>query len=166
MLVYRQQVVVQQHLHLAHRVLQLLRRQLAFPHHNHLPSVLLKHAVVLLVALLVTADLATQNSRLDEGILQHAEFIKSLLTLNSLLLTGGSATPCPCQKHPLTNIAVLYGRSTISGFPGTLFTFSRYLYPCPHSHRRTFSSGFVPEPLICDMHLCRCSGVIVSVIGQ
>ena len=53
MAVQRQHVLVQQQLHLAHRVVDEGGLQLAFPDNDDLPSVLLQHSVVLLVALLV-----------------------------------------------------------------------------------------------------------------
>jgi hypothetical protein len=65
----------------------------------------------------------------------------------------------------LTNIAVLYLRITMSGLPGTLLTFSLYLYPCAHSHRLTSISGFVAWLRMRDMHLWRCAGVRMSGMG-
>ena len=67
------------------------------------------------------------------------------------------------QKQPLTKIAVLYLRITISGLPGTLLTFSLYRYPCAHSHFRTVISGFVALLRICDMQRWRWAGVSFSV---
>ena len=69
---------------------------------------------------------------------------------------------CPCQKQPLTKIAVLYLRMTISGLPGTLLTFKRYLYPCDHNHFRTSISSLVALLRICDMQRWRCVGVRTS----
>ena len=69
---------------------------------------------------------------------------------------------CPCQKQPLTKIAVLYLRITMSGLPGTLFTFSLYRYPCAHSHFLTVISGFVALLRICDMQRWRWAGVRTS----
>lgn len=51
--VQRQHVLVQQQLHLAHRVVDEGGLELAFPDNDDLPSVLLQHAVVLLVTLSV-----------------------------------------------------------------------------------------------------------------
>ena len=59
------------------------------------------------------------------------------------------------QKQPLTKIAVLYLRITMSGLPGTLLTFSLYRYPCAHSHFLTVISGFVALLRICDMQRWR-----------
>ena len=45
---------------------------------------------------------------------------------NSVFVAGNAdflQFSCPCQKHPLTNIIVLYLGKTISGFPGNFFTF-------------------------------------------
>ena len=53
MAVQRQHVLVQQQLHLAHRVVDEGGLQLAFPDDNHLPAILLQHSVVLLVTLSV-----------------------------------------------------------------------------------------------------------------
>ena len=50
-------VLVQQQLHLAHRVVDEGGLQLAFPDNDDLPSVFLQHSVVLLVALLVPPNL-------------------------------------------------------------------------------------------------------------
>ena len=82
-----------------------------------------------------------------------------LFCQNSVLVLGiaNNLHPsCPCQKHPLTNIAVLYLRITMSGLPGTFFTFNLYLYPCAQSHSRTSISGFVALLRICDMQRWRC----------
>ena len=57
MFVERQHVLVQQQFHLAHRVVDKGGLELAFPDDDHLPAVLLPHAVVLLVTLLVPPDL-------------------------------------------------------------------------------------------------------------
>ena len=74
-------------------------------------------------------------------------------------------TPVPLhQKQPLTKIAVLYLRITMSGLPGTLLTFSLYRYPCAHSHFLTVISGFVALLRICDMQRRRCAGVRTSGI--
>ena len=85
---------------------------------------------------------------------------RSIFACQNAVLVFGSTNclqpSCPCQKQPLTNIAVLYLRITISGLPGTLLTFSLYLYPCVHSHFRTVISGFVPLLRICDIQRWRC----------
>lgn len=64
--------------------------------------------------------------------------LRSIFACQNAVFVFGSTNSlhpsCPCQKQPLTNIAVLYLRITISGLPGTLLTFSRYLYPCAHRH--------------------------------
>lgn len=57
MLVEREEVVIEQLLHLAHGVVDEGGLELALPDDNHLPSVILQHAVVLLVTLLVPPDL-------------------------------------------------------------------------------------------------------------
>ena len=56
-LVEREEVVIEQLLHLAHGVVDEGGLELALPDDNHLPAVLLQHSVVLLVALLVAAYL-------------------------------------------------------------------------------------------------------------
>ena len=71
----------------------------------------------------------------------------------------------PCQKQPFTKIAVLYLGSTISGLPGSSFTWSRYRNPRFHKAWRTSSSGFVLIDRICDIQLCRCWDVILSAMG-
>lgn len=50
---------------------------------------------------------------------------------------------CPCQKHPCTNIMVLYLANTISGLPGKSFLCNLYLTPLPNKYLRTINSGFV-----------------------
>lgn len=86
--------------------------------------------------------------------------LRSIFACQNAVFVFGSTNSlhpsCPCQKQPLTNIAVLYLRITISGLPGTLLTFSRYLYPCAHSHFRTAISGIVPMLRICDIQRWRC----------
>ncbi len=93
---------------------------------------------------------------------------RSIFACQNAVLVFGSTNclhpSCPCQKQPLTNIAVLYLRITMSGLPCTLLTFNRYLYPCIHSHFLTANSGFVPLLRICDIQLWRCCGVIISGI--
>lgn len=49
---------------------------------------------------------------------------------------------CLCQKHPFTKMTVLYLGSTISGQPGSFFTFLRYRNPFEKRYLRTISSGF------------------------
>ena len=55
-LVEGEEVVVQQQLHLAHRVLDDGGFQLALPDDDHMPAVFLQQAVVFLVALAVAPD--------------------------------------------------------------------------------------------------------------
>ena len=94
--------------------------------------------------------------------------LRSIFACQNAVFVFGSTNSlhpsCPCQKQPLTNIAVLYLRITISGLPGTLLTFSLYLYPCVHSHFRTAISGIVPRLRICDIQRWRCWGVRMSGI--
>lgn len=94
--------------------------------------------------------------------------LRSIFACQNAVFVFGSTNSLhpsyPCQKQPLTNIAVLYLRITISGLPGTLLTFSLYLYPCVHSHFRTAISGIVPRLRICDIQRWRCWGVRISGI--
>jgi len=50
---------------------------------------------------------------------------------------------CPCQKHPLTNKAVLAEVIVKSGLPGRDETFRRYRNPSSFSNIATASSGAV-----------------------
>lgn len=50
---------------------------------------------------------------------------------------------CPCQKHPFTNIIILYLGKTISGLPGNVLTLIRYLNPFENKNLRTKISGLV-----------------------
>ncbi len=85
----------------------------------------------------------------------------------SFLLEGISCRlhpGCWCQKHPCTNIIILYFGKTISGFPGSFLTFRRKRNPARCSIDLTTSSGFVSRLLIRDIFLLRCSEEIVSTI--
>ena len=73
---------------------------------------------------------------------------------NSVLVAGNVAFlqfSCPCQKHPLTNIIVLYFGKTISGFPGKSFTFFLNLNPLENKYFLTKISVLVSLPEILDM---------------
>lgn len=85
----------------------------------------------------------------------------------SSLLDGQTNLPqsCLCQKHPLTNITVLYLESTISGHPGSLRTFLRYRSPLEKRYLRTVSSGLELVLLIWDIFLLRTSFECVSAIS-
>ena len=96
----------------------------------------------------------TQNSLFVFGILQHSELSTSEVTL------------CPCQKHPFTNMPVWYRLSTMSGCPGNLLWFSRYLNPLLHRYRLTTISGLVSLERIATMLLCLCMGEWLSGIFQ
>lgn len=71
---------------------------------------------------------------------------------------------CPCQKHPLMKITVLYFFRTISGDPGNFFTLSLYLNPRENRNLRTRSSGLVSLLLMLCIHFLRCCGFILSAI--
>lgn len=69
--------------------------------------------------------------RLKESIIQQVPLpvIRIFELQNSVLVTGSTnfGQPlCPCQNHPFTKMYVLYFASTISGAPGSSFTFMRY----------------------------------------
>ena len=95
---------------------------------------------------LLRSTFAAQKSVFDSGTLKYLH------------------PSCPCQKHPFTKMHVLYFLSTMSGFPGNLVWLSLYLKPRPHRNFRTSISGFVSFPFIEAMHLCRCSGVSLSIV--
>lgn len=107
-------------------------------------------------------------ARSSSSFCRSRSLFRSIFACQNAVFVFGSTNSlhpsCPCQKQPLTNIAVLYLRITISGFPSTLLTFSRYLYPCVHSHFRTAISGIVPLLRICDIQRWRCWGVRISGI--
>ena len=71
---------------------------------------------------------------------------------------------CLCQKHPLTKMAVRYLGSTISGHPGSFFTFFRYLNPCEKRYFLTISSGFEFVLRIWDIFILRTSLEWLSAI--
>ena len=103
--------------------------------------------------------LFTQNSLFVFGILQHDE----LSIINSPLSIFNSIS-CPCQKHPLIKMHVLYFLSTKSGCPGSRLWFSLYLNPLFHSPLLTIISGLVFFEWIAAMLACRCWNVSLSMI--
>ena len=107
---------------------------------------------------------ATQKSLFVFGILQHSLFITSSIRhLPSDIC--GKATLCPCQKHPLMKMQVLYFLNTKSGCPGNRLSFNLYRNPRFHNPFRTIISGFVSFEWIAAMFLCRCCGVSLSDIS-
>jgi hypothetical protein len=69
--------------------------------------------------------------------------------------------PCPCQKHPWTNItARKFGRRK-SGDPGS-FGYALNTMPRPRSALTARCSGPVPLDLTACMVRCRCRGVRLS----
>lgn len=70
---------------------------------------------------------------------------------------------CPCQKHPLTKMTVLYFGKAISGVPGNFLTCTRKRSPRENRYFRTIISGFVSFPLTAAIQRLRCSGVLISV---
>jgi hypothetical protein len=87
------------------------------------------------------SDLSTRLSR--------RRFRRIFVVQNEVLVLG--TVPCrrqPCQKHPLTNIATLKRRSTMSGFPGSpRVSASVDCIPARRSTARKASSGAVPNRL-------------------
>lgn len=71
----------------------------------------------------------------------------------------------PCQKQPWTNMTAWKRLRTRSGLPGSVRSWSRYLYPARWSPRRTRTSIFVSRPLIADMILDRVSRSCRSAIS-
>ena len=55
-LVQGQEMLVEHQLHTKHCLLDTFGRQLAFPHHDDLPTVVVQHLIIALVALLVSLD--------------------------------------------------------------------------------------------------------------
>lgn len=70
---------------------------------------------------------------------------------------------CPCQKQPLTCMATLFLRTTISGVPGRLFTCVENRIPRLRNAFIRRNSGFVPFDLIVRITLDRFSGVNISI---
>lgn len=73
---------------------------------------------------------------------------------NSFLVSGSfdALHPrCPCQKHPWMKMTILDLGKTISGLPGYLRSFIRYLNPFENRNFLTKISGFVSFPEILDM---------------
>ena len=81
-------------------------------------------------------------------------FQKSLFVSGSLEALQFS---WPCQKQPCTNIIVWYFGRMMSGFPGYLLSFIRYLKPFENKNLRTRISGFVSLPRILDITSLRFS---------
>ena len=120
--------------------------EVACPDDDYLPSGVKQQLVVPSVPFAVTGYLVLPEGGVGLG---QYELSASLMSV---------------PKQPLTKIAVLYLRMTMSGLPGTLLTLSRYRYPCAQSHFRTVISGLVALLRICDMQRWRCAGVRTSGI--
>ena len=71
---------------------------------------------------------------------------------------------CLCQKHPFTNIAVLYFFRYMSGCPGTVLEFNPYLYPLANNSFLRYTSGLVFLECIAAIFLLRSLGLFISII--
>lgn len=108
-------------------------------------------------------------SNKEKVILSRSTFPYIFLLQNSRLVSGIVAylqSECPCQKHPLMNMTVLYFGRTMSGLPGKSFRCNRKRKPFANKKRRTKTSGLVFLLLMCDIHFWRCSFDSTSAIKQ
>ncbi len=90
-----------------------------------------------------------QNSTLVDGVVEYLQFV------------------CLCQKQPCTKITVRCFGNTISGVPGSSFTWILNLYPNRCSRERIFFSGlvFFPRtlPIISDRFFLETVSVIWKI---
>ena len=106
----------------------------------------------------------------EENVISSRSILPDILSLQKSWLVSGIVaylqSECPCQKHPLMNITVLYLGRTMSGLPGNPFWCNRKRKPFANKKRRTKTSGLVFLLLMCDIHFWRCSFDSTSAIKR
>lgn len=97
-------------------------------------------------------------------LLSRSTFLKIFGCQYSRFVDGHTnlGQSCLCQKQPLTKITVLYLGRTMSGHPGSFFTFLRYRNPFEKRYFRTISSGFEFVLRMWDMFMLRTSWLWLS----